>query len=115
MLKISEGRNNDVSILKLEGNVIMGGPSVQLHDAVTGVTERGTKKILLDLGGVKYLDSSGIAELVNSMNSLSKSGGQLVLCNLPDRVTEVLTLSSLISVFETFDSEIEAIAALKES
>ena len=105
LLNITERQKDDVSILDLEGNVIMGGGSAQLREAIRRLAGQGKNRILLNFREVKYLDSSGIGELMASLVSLNRQGGQLGFCNLTERVTEVMELSSLISIFEIFDSE----------
>jgi anti-sigma B factor antagonist len=105
LLNISERQKDDVSILDLEGNVIMGGGSALLREEIRRLVGQGRNRILLNFREVKYLDSSGIGELMASLVSLNRQGGQLGFCNLTERVTEVMELSSLISIFEIFDSE----------
>ena len=114
LLNISERQKDDVSILDLEGNVIMGGGSALLRETIRRLVGQGKNRILLNFGEVKYLDSSGIGELMASLVSLNRQGGQLGFCNLTERVTEVMELSSLISIFEIFDSEDAALKGFEE-
>lgn len=113
MLKINERQAGGVTILDLEGNVIMGGGSQLLRDTIRRLIEAGKKQVLLNFGGVKYIDSSGIGELVSGLVALNREGGQLRLFNLTERVEEVMTLSSLLSLFEIFKDEATAITAAK--
>ena len=113
MLKINERQAGAVTILDLEGNVIMGGGSQLLRDAIRRLIEEGNKQVLLNFGGVKYIDSSGIGELVSGLVALNREGGQLRLFNLTERVEEVMTLSSLLSLFEIFKDEATALDAAK--
>ena len=115
MLNIMERHFDGVSILELEGNVIMGGGSARLRDAIRLLTEEGKHRILLNFAGVKYIDSSGIGELMASLVSLNRLGGQLEFCCFTDRVKEVMELSSLLSIFEVFTSEDEALKGFEES
>ena len=114
LLNITERQKDDVSILDLEGNVIMGGGSALLRETIRRLVGQGKNRILLNFGEVKYLDSSGIGELMASLVSLNRQGGQLGFCNLTERVTEVMELSSLISIFEIFDSEDAALKGFEE-
>jgi anti-sigma B factor antagonist len=113
MLNITERQADDITILDLEGNVIMGGGSQLLRDTIRRLIEEGKLQVLLNFGGVKYIDSSGIGELVSGLVALNREGGQLRLFNLTERVEEVMTLSSLLSLFEIFKDEADALAAVK--
>lgn len=113
MLKINERQAGAVTILDLEGNVIMGGGSQLLRDTIRRLIEEGKKQVLLNFGDVKYIDSSGIGELVSGLVALNREGGQLRLFNLTERVEEVMTLSSLLSLFEIFKDEAKALEAAK--
>jgi anti-sigma B factor antagonist len=109
MLKITERPINNVKILDLEGNVILGGGSAALRDATRRLLDAGEKRILVNFENVKYIDSSGIGELVSASVSASRAAAQLKLCCLSQRVSEVMSLSSVLSIFEVFGSEQEAI------
>lgn len=111
MLNITERQAGDVTILDLEGSLIMGGGATALRDALRLLIEAGHKQVLLNFAGVKYLDSSGIGELVSSLVTFNREDGQLKLFNLTGRIGEVLTLSSLLSLFEVYDNEEKALAA----
>lgn len=111
MLNITEREVGDVTILDLEGSLIMGGGAAVLREALSRLIEAGKKKVLLNFGGIKYVDSSGIGELVSSVVTINREDGQLKLFNLTERVHEVLSLSSLLSLFEVYDDEPEALAA----
>ena len=113
MLKINERQVEGVTILDLEGNVIMGGGSQLLRDTIRRLIEEGKKQVLLNFGGVKYIDSSGVGELVSGLVALNREAGQLRLFNLTERVEEVMTLSSLLSLFEIFTDEATALEAAK--
>jgi anti-sigma B factor antagonist len=109
MINITERRARDVTILDLEGNLIMGGGSALLRDTIRRLIEAGEKKILLNFAGVKYIDSSGIGEMVSASVALRRDGGHLKLMNIPPKVDEVLALSSVLSIFEVYDNESEAL------
>ena len=98
-----------MTILDLEGNIIMGGGSAQLRDSIHRLIAEGKKMILLNFAGVKYIDSGGTGELVSSSVALSRVGGQLKLLNLSGKVEEVMALTNLLSMFEIYDTEARAI------
>jgi anti-sigma B factor antagonist len=99
----------DVSILDLSGKITIGAGNVQLRDAVRKLIDGGNKKILLNLGDVSYVDSSGIGELVSSFTTTSNAGGHLKLLNLTKKIQDLLAITKLLTVFETFTSEEEAL------
>lgn len=109
MLNIKERQVGDAVILDLEGNIIMGGGSAHLRDQIRGLIQRGKEKIVLNLAGVKYIDSSGVGELISSSVALTRVKGHLRLLNPSEKVKQVMVLSSLLSVFEVYDDESEAL------
>ncbi|MCS6873215.1 MAG: STAS domain-containing protein [Pyrinomonadaceae bacterium] len=110
-LKISERQAGDVTILDLEGKITIGEGSVALRTAVRRLLSEGKKKILLNLAEVSYIDSSGIGELVSSFTTVSKEGGSLKLLNLTQKVQDLLAITKLLTVFDTYDNEEEALAS----
>lgn len=108
-LSIAERRVKGVTILDMEGNVIMGGGSARLRDAIQRLKDEGRAKILLNLARVKYMDSSGVGELVAGLKLLGEAGGHLKLLNPPERVEQVLALSSVLSMFEIYADETRAL------
>lgn len=109
MLNITERQDADVAILDLEGNLIMGGGSVHLRDAIRNLIKEGKRKILLNFTGVKYIDSSGIGELISGLVAVNREDGHMKLLNLSEKAKEVMALSSLLSLFEIYDDEAEAL------
>ena len=109
MLNITERQTGGVTILDLEGNVIMGGGSAKLREAMSRLMASGKKNILLNFAGVKYMDSSGVGELLSGSTALTNEGGNLKLLNLPKKVEEVMTLSSILSMFEVYETEDQAL------
>lgn len=108
-LTINERNAGDVTILDLSGKITIGEGSVQLRDAVRRLLEQGHKNLLIDLGGVDYVDSSGIGELVSCYTTTKNQGGHLKLLNLTKKIKDLLSITKLLTVFETFDSEEEAL------
>ena len=106
---IHEREVGDVTVLDLSGKITIGEGSVQLREAVRGLLERGKKQVLINLGGVDYVDSSGIGELVSCFTTTKNQGGQLKLLNLTKKIRDLLQITKLLTVFETYDDEAEAI------
>ncbi|MGA9771441.1 MAG: STAS domain-containing protein [Blastocatellia bacterium] len=110
-LTIKERQAGDVTILDLSGKITIGEGSVQLREAVRKLLEEGKKKVLLNLGDVSYVDSSGIGELVSSYTTTNNQGGALKLLNLTKKIQDLLMITKLLTVFQTFDNEQEAVAS----
>ncbi|AEP11573.1 MULTISPECIES: STAS domain-containing protein [Chloracidobacterium] len=110
-LTISHRTVGDVAILDLSGKITIGEGSVQLREAVKSLLENGNKNILLNLGDVSYVDSSGIGELVHSYTTVKNQQGQLKLLNLTKKIQDLLMITKLLTVFDTFDNEADAIAS----
>lgn len=108
-LKITERRNGDVAVLDLEGNIRIGEGSAEFRAALRGLVARDEKKVLLNLSGVTYVDSSGLGEMVAGYTSLQKSGGELKLVHLTNRINELMTITKLLTVFEVFENETAAV------
>ena len=105
MFSISERTASDITILDLSGKITIGEGSVKLREKVRQLLNDGKKKILLNLGDVSYVDSSGIGELVSSYTTTRNQGGQLKLLNLTKKIQDLLSITKLLTVFETFDNE----------
>src|ERR1044072_3698813 len=104
-LSIKERQAGDVTILDLSGKITIGEGSVQLREAVRKLLDEGKKKMLLNLKEVSYVDSSGIGELVSSYTTTNNQGGQLKLLNLTMKIQDLLMITKLLTVFETYDNE----------
>jgi anti-sigma B factor antagonist len=107
-LNITERRNDLITVLDLEGKIMLGGGSAELHEALRSLVERGERKILLNLADVSYIDSSGLGELVSGYTTLHKAAGELKLFNLSSRVHELMTMTKLLTVFDVYENEAEA-------
>ena len=112
-LNISERQVGDVTILDMDGKITIGEGSVALRTAIRRLLEEGKKKILLNLARVGYIDSSGIGELVSSYTAIGKEKGQLKLLNLTQKLQDLLTITKLLTVFDVYESEEEALASFK--
>ena len=100
---------NGVTIIKLEGKITIGAGDQQMREVITNAVNEGKTKILLDLSGVTTIDSSGIGELVGSYTTVTNRGGKLKLLHLPAKLNELLHVTQLITVFEVYENEQEAI------
>lgn len=113
-LNITERRSDFIVILDLEGNVRLGDGSAELHESLRLLVEKGDRKILLNLADVSHIDSSGLGELVSAYTTLHKAGGELKLFNLSNRVHELMTLTKLLTVFDVYDDEREALRSFND-
>jgi anti-sigma B factor antagonist len=108
-LKISPREVSHVSILDIDGRIVLGQEIGDLRDAVRGLVAQGKKKVLLNLAKVDYIDSSGVGELVGSFTTVRNAGGELKLLNLTQKVHDVLNVTKLYTVFDIKDDEFTAI------
>ena len=108
-MQIEERVVDDVTILDLKGKMTLGEGDELLKDKIASLVSQGKKKILLNLEAVPYIDSAGLGEMVRSYTTVSRQGGKLKLLNLTKRIEDLLSITKLLTVFETFDSEAEAI------
>jgi len=112
-LNIKERQAGDVTVLDMDGRITIGEGSVALRTTIRRLLEEGKKKILLNLGGVGYIDSSGIGELVSSFTAINKEHGQLKLLKLTTKLRDLLAITKLLTVFDTYDEEAEALNSYK--
>ena len=102
---------NGVTVIDLSGRITLGEGSVVLRDTIRDLIGKGSKKILLNLGDVTYIDSSGIGELVSAFTAVRREGGELKLLNLTKKVHDLLQITKLYTVFDIKDDEAAAIKA----
>ena len=112
-LEVNERQAGDVTILDMSGAVRIGEGAIALRDAIRGLADSGKKKILLNLAGVNYVDSSGIGELIANYTTVSRQGGQLKLLNLTDRIQNLLVITKLLTVFDSYEDEGEALKSFE--
>jgi anti-sigma B factor antagonist len=110
-LKSSARQVDGITVLDLSGRITLGEGSVVLRDTIREVLGKGEKKILLNLGDVTYIDSSGIGELVSAFTAVRKEGGELKLLNLTKKVHDLLQITKLYTVFDVKDDEATAISS----
>lgn len=108
-IKANTRQVDGVTVVDLAGRITLGEGSVMLRDTVRELLNRGQKKILLNLGDVTYIDSSGIGELVSGFTTVTNQGGQLKLLNLTKKVHDLLQITKLYTVFEVHNDETSAI------
>ena len=112
---IEERVIGDVTVLDLKGKMTLGEGDELLKDKINSLIHQGQKKLLLNLEGVPYIDSAGLGEIVRTYTTVSRQGGNLKLVNLTKRITDLLSITKLLTVFETYDSEAEAIRSFAAS
>jgi len=100
-----------VAILDLKGKITIGSGDVQLRETINKLVDDGKKNILINMQDVTTIDSSGIGELVGCYTSVTNKGGKLKLLHLPPKISDVLTVTQLITVFDVFESESEAVSS----
>ena len=110
-LEIRERQHGEVVILDLTGKITIGEGSVQLRDEVSRLLDAGLNRIVLNLGGVTYVDSSGIGELVSRYTTTKNTGGRLKLLHLPKKIRDLLMITKLLTIFEIFEDEQAAITS----
>lgn len=108
-VKLNTRQVGDVSVVDVAGRITLGEGSTALRDALRDMVAKNHKKILLNLGDVSYIDSSGIGELVSGFTSVTNSGGQLKLLGLTKRVKDLLQITKLYTVFDVHEEESSAI------
>jgi len=104
---------NEVTVLDLKGKMTLGEGDELLKDKINSLLASGKKKLLLNLEGVPYIDSAGLGEVVRTYTTVSRQGGSLKLLNLTKRIEDLLSITKLLTVFDTFDSEAEAVQSYK--
>ena len=112
-LSLIPRRLDDVVILDLGGRITMGEGTLIVRDYIQKLLDGGERKFLLNLAEVDYIDSSGLGELVTSFTTVRNQGGELKLLDLTRRVRDLLQITKLLTVFEVFDNEAEALKSMK--
>jgi anti-sigma B factor antagonist len=114
-MQISERAVGDVVIVDVSGKITLGdGGDAILKDKMRSLIQQGQKKVLLNLGEVSYVDSAGLGEIVQAYAAVTKSGGALKLMNTTKRIKDLLSITKLLTVFDTYDSEAEAVTSFSK-
>ena len=108
-VKLNTRQVGDVSVVDVAGRITLGEGSSALRDLLREMVSKGQKHILLNLGEVSYIDSSGIGELVSGFTTVTNSGGQLKLLGLNKRVKDLLQITKLYTVFDVHEDEASAV------
>ena len=112
-MQIEERLVGDIKVLDLSGKMTLGEGDELLRDKVNSLVHQGHKKIILNLEGVPYIDSAGLGEIVRTYTTVSRQGGKLKLLNLTKRIEDLLSITKLLTVFETYDSEEAAVKSFQ--
>ena len=110
-MKIDIRTAGDVKILDCSGKITLGEGTMSIRNTVRDVLQSGAKKILLNLADISYIDSSGVGELVSSYTTTVNKGGKLKLVKLTNKLRELLTITKLLTVFEIYDDEKDALSS----
>lgn len=108
-MQIEQRSIGEVTVIDLKGKMTLGEGDELLRDKVNSLVQQGMKKIVLNLAEVPYIDSAGLGEIVRTYTTVSRQGGQLKLLNLTKRITDLLSITKLLTVFETFENENDAV------
>ena len=114
-MKVTTRQVDGVTILDLSGRITLGEGSVTVRDAVRDAMAKGSKSILLNLGDINYIDSSGIGELVSAFTTMKNAGGELKLLNLTRKVQDLLQITKLYTVFDIKDDEASAVSSFTKA
>ena len=108
-MTINERKSGDVTVLDVDGKILLGEGDVQLKRKIDELIERKETKLVLNLANVPYMDSGGLGEIVRSYTTVKRAGGELKLLNATKRISDLLTITKLITVFEVFETEADAV------
>lgn len=114
-MQIDERTIGDVLVLDVNGRITLGEGDEILKDKVNSLLNQGKKKIILNLAEVPYVDSAGLGAIVRTYTTVSRQGGSLKLLNLTKRITDLLAITKLLTVFETYESEADAVQSFAAS
>ena len=112
-MEIVERTVSDVTVLDLKGKMTLGEGDELLKDKINSLLAAGKKKLLLNLEAVPYIDSAGLGEVVRTYTTVSRQGGSLKLLNLTKRIEDLLSITKLLTVFDTYDNEADAVKSFK--
>ena len=115
IFKIEKRQVEDITILDMSGKMRIGESGTVFCNTIHSLVEDGRRKILLNLQGVTHIDSTGLGELIASYNTLDKKGGQVKLLHLTQRVRELMILTKLLTVFDIYENESEALDSFQVS
>jgi anti-sigma B factor antagonist len=114
-MHIEERPVGDVVVLDLKGKMTLGEGDELLKDKINSLVHQGRRKVVLNLEGVPYIDSAGLGEIVRTYTTISRQGGSMKLLNLTKRITDLLSITKLLTVFETYDNEADAVRSFSSA
>jgi len=114
-MHIEERSAGDVTLLDLKGKMTLGDGDELLKDKINSLANQGNRKLLLNLAEVPYIDSAGLGAIVGAYTTVTRQGGQLKLLNLTKRITDLLAITKLLTVFETYESENDAVQSFSSA
>ena len=111
-MQLEQRMAGDVAIISVDGDITLNkGGDVLLKDKVQSLIQQGNKNIIIDLSGVSYVDSAGLGQLVQAYATTKNKGGALKLVNVTKRLKDLLVVTKLLTVFDTFDDEKAALSS----
>ncbi len=110
-MEIEQRPSGDVMILDLKGKLTIGSGDELLKDKINSLIQQGHRNLLLNLAAVPYVDSAGLGAIVSSYTTVSREGGSLKLLGLTSRIEDLLAITKLLTVFDTYESESDAVAS----
>ncbi len=113
-MKIKEKFDKNVAIVTVSGNMMGGPETTALHEKVKSLIHDGIKNVVIDLKGVKWMNSSGLGVLMSCFGSLSKAGGKMKLASVADKVESILMITKMIEFFETYENAERAVASFQQ-
>ena len=114
-MQIEQRSAGDVIVLDLKGKMTLGEGDELLKDKINSLLQQGHRKVILNLEDVPYIDSAGLGEIVRTYTTISRQGGSLKLLNLTKRITDLLSITKLLTVFETYESETDAVRSFSSA
>lgn len=112
-MKFKTKEIDDVVVIELKGDMMGGPDSIRLREKLHKLLEKGKKKVVVDAGKVKFINSSGLGILISALTTMRNGGGDLKLANLTDRLENLLTITKLVKIFDIHDSVEDAIKSFK--
>jgi len=114
-MQIEQRSAGDVIVLDLKGKMTLGEGDELLKDKINSLLQQGHRKVILNLEGVPYIDSAGLGEIVRTYTTISRQSGSLKLLNLTKRITDLLSITKLLTVFETYENEADAVRSFSSA
>jgi anti-sigma B factor antagonist len=114
-MQIEERSAGDVVVLDLKGKMTLGEGDELLRDKINSLVQQGRRKVVLNLEGVPYIDSAGLGEIVRTYTTIKRQDGSMKLLNLTKRITDLLSITKLLTVFDTYDTEADAVRSFSSS